>query len=132
MRRTLLAAKLHRLHVTHAERDYEGSIAIDARLLAAAGVLEYERVEVYNVTNGERFGTYAILADEDSGVVSINGAAAHKAQPGDLVIVCSYATLDDSELVGFKPRLVYVDARNRITRTRNVPAMRAAGSGSQR
>jgi aspartate 1-decarboxylase len=117
MRRTLLIGKLHRLRVTHAERDYEGSIAIDARLLEAAGMRAYERVEVYNVTNGERFSTYTIAGEPGSGIVSVNGAAAHKAAPGDLVIVCAYGEFEESEADAHVPRLVYVDARNRMTRT---------------
>lgn len=113
----MLKSKIHRARVTHAELDYEGSIAIDSRLLDAADIREYERVEVYNVTNGERFATYAIRAEAGSGIVSINGAAAHKASPGDIIIVCSYAEYQEKDLVAFKPRLIYVDAQNRITRT---------------
>lgn len=119
MRRILLKSKLHRVRVTHAELDYEGSVAIDARLLEAADIREYERVEVYNLRNGERFATYAIRAEPGSGLISVNGAAAHKAGPGDIVIICAYAELEERELAGFAPRLVYVDERNRITHTRN-------------
>ena len=119
MRRILLRSKLHRVTVTHSELDYEGSVAIDGRLLDAADIHEYERIEVYNLRNGERFSTYAIRADEGSGIVSVNGAAAHKASPGDKVIICAYAELEEKELATFKPRLVYVDARNHITHTRN-------------
>lgn len=116
MRRPMLKSKIHRARVTHSERDYEGSIAIDSRLLDAADMREYERVEIYNVTNGERFATYAIRAEAGSGIISINGAAAHKAAPGDIVIICSYADLEDRELATFEPRLVYVDAQNQIRR----------------
>jgi aspartate 1-decarboxylase len=119
MRRHMLRSKLHRVTVTHSELDYEGSVAIDGRLLDAADIHEYERIEVYNVRNGERFSTYAIRADEGSGIISVNGAAAHKADPGDIVIICAYAELEEKELASFKPRLVYVDARNHITHTRN-------------
>lgn len=119
MQRTLLRAKLHRVHVTHSELDYEGSVAIDGRLLDAADIREYERIEVYNIRNGERFGTYAIRAEEGSGIISVNGAAAHKASPGDLLIICAFAVLEEKELAQFKPRLVYVDGQNRITHTRN-------------
>ncbi len=119
MQRTLLKAKLHRVHVTHSEPDYEGSVAIDDRLLKAADIREYERIEVYNLKNGERFSTYAIRAEEGSGTISVNGAAAHKAEPGDIVIICAYAAFEENELAAFKPRLVYVDAYNRITHTRN-------------
>jgi aspartate 1-decarboxylase len=119
MRRLMLRSKLHRVTVTHSELHYEGSVAIDGRLLDAADIREYERIEVYNLRNGERFSTYAIRADEGSGIISVNGAAAHKADPGDIVIICAYAEFEEKELAAFKPRLVYVDARNRITHTRN-------------
>jgi aspartate 1-decarboxylase len=119
MRRIMLRAKLHRVTVTHSEPDYEGSVAIDGRLLDAADIREYERIEVYNLRNGERFATYAIRAEEGSGIISVNGAASHKADPGDIVIICAYAEFEEKELTSFKPRLVYVDARNRITHTRN-------------
>ena len=119
MQRTLLRAKLHRVHVTHSELDYEGSVAIDGRLLDAADIREYERIEVYNIKNGERFSTYAIRAEEGSGIISVNGAAAHKAGPGDLLIICAFGVLEEKELALFKPRLVYVDTQNRITHTRH-------------
>jgi aspartate 1-decarboxylase len=119
MRRQMLKSKLHRVTVTHSELDYEGSVAIDGRLLDAADIREYERIEVYNLRNGERFSTYAIRAEAGSGIISVNGAAAHKASPGDIVIICAYAEVEEKELAGFKPRLVYVDGRNRITHTRH-------------
>ncbi|OGI47052.1 MAG: aspartate 1-decarboxylase [Candidatus Muproteobacteria bacterium RIFCSPHIGHO2_01_FULL_65_16] len=119
MRRIMLRAKLHRVRVTHSEPDYEGSVAIDGRLLDAADIREYERIEVYNLKNGERFSTYAIRAQDGSGIVSVNGAAAHRADPGDIVIICAYAEFEEKELAAFKPRLVYVDDNNRITHTRN-------------
>lgn len=126
MRRIMMKSKLHRVHVTHAELEYEGSVAIDSRLLDAADIREYERVEVYNLKNGERFSTYAIRAEAGSGIVSVNGAAAHKADPGDIVIICAYAEYEERELVNFKPRLVYVDANNRITHTRNAIPVQVA------
>ncbi|HET9122774.1 MAG TPA: aspartate 1-decarboxylase [Acidiferrobacteraceae bacterium] len=126
MQRTLLRAKLHRVRVTHAERDYEGSVAVDGLLLRAADIREYERIEVYNVSNGERFATYAIRAAEGSGTISVNGAAAHRAQPGDVVILCVYALLEERELAGFAPRLVYVDADNRVLRISNTIPMQVA------
>ncbi len=116
---TLLKAKLHQARVTHSELEYEGSCAIDGVLLDAAGIHEYEQVHIYNLANGERFSTYAIRAQEDSGIISINGAAAHLAQPQDRVIICAYSQLDQNEAANFKPTLVYVDASNRIVRTRN-------------
>jgi aspartate 1-decarboxylase len=118
MRRIMLKSKLHRVHVTHSDPDYEGSVAIDARLLDAADILEYERIEVYNLGNGERFSTYAIQAEAGSGIISVNGAAAFKASPGDIVIICTYAELEEKELATFNPCLVYVDNRNLITHTR--------------
>jgi len=117
MQLTLLKAKLHRARVTHAELEYEGSCAIDASLLDAAGIYEYEQIEIYNVTNGERFSTYAIRAESASGVISVNGAAAHKAEVGDIVIICTYGQLDATEIEGFRPRLIYVNSRNQIVRT---------------
>jgi len=119
----MLKSKVHRARVTHSELDYEGSIAIDSKLLDAADMREYERVEIYNVTNGERFATYTIRAEAGSGIISINGAAAHKASPGDIIIICSYADFEERELASFNPRLVYVDAQNRIARIGNaIPA----------
>jgi len=126
MIRTLLRAKLHRVHVTHSELHYEGSLAVDERLLEAANIAEYERIEIYNVTNGERFATYTIRAEAGSGIVSVNGAAAHKASPGDIIIVCAYASVDENELASFRPRLVYVDEHNRIGQVRNAIPVQAA------
>ena len=126
MRKTMLNAKLHRVRVTHSELDYEGSVAIDSALLEAARIHEYEQVEVYNVTNGERFSTYAIRAEKHSGIISVNGAAAHRADPGDIIIICSYVSLEESELKHFKPRLVYVDDANRISHTRNTIPVQVA------
>jgi aspartate 1-decarboxylase len=126
MQRTMLKSKLHRVTVTHAELDYEGSCAIDDNLLEAANIHEYEQIHIYNVTNGERFSTYAIRAERGSGIISINGAAAHKAQPQDIIIIASYAQYDASELEKFTPELVYVDAQNRIQSQRNhIPAQAA-------
>lgn len=126
MKRRLLKSKLHRVTVTHSELEYEGSVAIDGRLLDAADILEYEKLEVYNITNGERFSTYAIRAEEASGIISVNGAAAHRANPGDVVIICTYADMDERELTNFKPLLVYVDSDNRITHTRNTIPVQVA------
>ena len=123
---TLLKAKLHGATVTHSELLYEGSCAIDASLLRAAGMLEYEQIHIYNVTSGERFTTYAIRAEEGSGVISVNGAAAHRARPGDRVIICAYASLDRDELASFKPTLVYLDDANRVSRIGNAIPMQAA------
>ncbi len=119
MNRTMLKAKLHRACVTQVELDYEGSCAIDEALLEAADIHEYEQIHIYNIDNGERFVTYAIRAERGSGTISINGAAAHKASPGDRVIICSYAVLNAQEVAGHSPRLVYLDENNRITHTRD-------------
>ncbi len=126
MQLTMLKTKLHRVTVTHSELEYEGSCAIDGVLLDAAGIREFEQIHIYNINNGERFVTYAIRAEEGSGVISVNGAAAHKASPGDLVIICSYATLDQKELATFKPVLIYVDGANRIVRQSNTIPTQAA------
>lgn len=126
MQITMLQAKLHRARVTHAELEYEGSCAIDGHLLDTAGMREYQQIDIYNITNGERFTTYAIRAQDHSGIISVNGAAAHKASPGDVIIICSYIQLDQRELAAFKPTLVYVDQDNRITHTRNTIPVQVA------
>ncbi len=118
MNRTMLKSKLHRAHVTHVELEYEGSCAIDEALLEAADICEYEQIHIYNIDNGARFVTYAIRAERGSRVISVNGAAAHKAEPGHRVIICTYAALSQQELANFSPRLVYLDEANRISHTR--------------
>ena len=126
MQLTMLKCKLHRARVTHAELDYEGSCAIDGRLLDLAGIHEYEQIQIYNVANGERFTTYAIRAENGSGTISVNGAAAHKARVGDRVIICSYAGVEAHEARVHKPKLVYLDEANRVTRTANTIPVQAA------
>jgi aspartate 1-decarboxylase len=126
MQHTMLKAKLHKARVTHAELEYEGSCAIDSALLDAAGIHEYEQIDIYNITNGERFTTYAIRAERDSGIISVNGAAAHKANPDDVVIICSYTRINDHELVNFKPTLVYLDQDNHITHIRSAIPVQVA------
>ncbi len=123
---TLLKAKLHRACVTHAEVDYEGSCAIDGELLDAAGIHDYEQIEIYNVTNGERFSTYAIRGEVGSRIISVNGAAAHKASPGDRVIICAYGSMDENEVVRHQPRLLYMDEHNRVKNSRNAIPVQAA------
>jgi len=126
MQLTMLKCKLHRARVTHAELDYEGSCAIDTRLLEMTGIQEYEQIHIYNVTNGERFSTYAITAEAGSGVISVNGAAAHKAHVGDCVIICAYTMLDAHESKLHRPRLVYCDDNNRVIRSANtIPVQEA-------
>jgi len=126
MQRTVLMAKLHKAHVTHSELEYEGSCAIDGHLLDTAGIREYEQIHMYNLDNGERFTTYAIRAQDHSGIISVNGAAAHKAEPGHRVIICAYAVLNENELASFKPTLVYVDADNKVINTRNAIPVQVA------
>lgn len=126
MQRTMLKSKLHRATVTHSELHYEGSCAIDETLLDAANIDEFEQIQIYNVTNGERFTTYAIRAARGSGIISVNGAAAHKADPGDLVIIATYAVYNELELARYAPELVYVDADNRIMDTRHAIPVQAA------
>jgi aspartate 1-decarboxylase len=113
MKKEVLRGKIHRATVTQAEVDYEGSIGVDAGLLGAAGIEEYDRVEVYDVTRGSRFATYAIEAPEGSGTISVNGAAARLVQPGDLVIIAAYGTVEVGEPHP-KPALVFVDRQNAI------------------
>lgn len=126
MQVTLLKAKLHQAAVTHAELEYEGSCAIDGTLLDTAGIHEYEQIQIYNISNGERLVTYAIRAEDGSGIVSVNGAAAHKASPGDRIIICSYAVFNSHEAALHKPTLVYLDKQNRIIRTANAIPVQAA------
>jgi len=126
MQRTMLKSKLHRARVTHSELHYEGSCAIDETLLEAADIREYQQIEIYNVTNGERFTTYAIRAERDSGIISVNGAAAHKADPGDIIIIATYAIYNELELQKFEPELVYVDENNCIINRRNHIPVQAA------
>jgi aspartate 1-decarboxylase len=127
MQRMMLKSKLHRVTVTDAELHYEGSCAIDDALLEAADIKEYQQIDIYNINNGERFTTYAIRAERGSGTISVNGAAARRAAPGDLLIIASYVMMNEVELQKFEPDLVYVDARNRITHhSRRIPEQAAA------
>ena len=113
--RRVLQGKIHRATVTGADLHYEGSIAIDKGLLEASGILEYEEVQIYNVTNGERFATYVIEGERGSGVICVNGAAAHKASEGDIIIICAYVDVEQEHAETWKPKLVYVDGANRIS-----------------
>ena len=126
MLRRMLKSKLHRVTVTHSELEYEGSCAIDINLLKEANITEYEQIAIYNITNGERFTTYAISAEQGSGIISINGAAAHKANPGDMLIIATYADYNEIELEKYSPSLVYVDSENNITITKNSIDIQAA------
>ena len=111
MRRTLMKSKIHRATVTGADLNYEGSISIDPSLCDAARLLPYERVEIYDVNNGNRFNTYVIPGKK--GQICLNGAAARLVHPGDLIIIVSYGDFEESECLGFKPTKVFVDAQNR-------------------
>ena len=126
MQRIMLKAKLHRVRVTQSELHYEGSCAIDDDLLDAADIKEYQQIDIYNVTNGERFTTYAIRAQRGSGTISVNGAAADKANPGDILIIATYAMYSELELQKFQPQLVYVDEHNRIVAQRDRIPVQAA------
>ncbi|MDX8389015.1 MAG: aspartate 1-decarboxylase [Mariprofundaceae bacterium] len=112
---TMLKSKLHRTTVTHAELDYEGSCAIDQGLMEQANILPFEQLHIYNVSNGERFTTYAITAPRGSGTIGVNGAAAHKASTGDLLIICTYSGMSEGKAKCFQPVLVYVDENNVTT-----------------
>jgi aspartate 1-decarboxylase len=118
--RTMLKSKIHRARVTGLNIDYEGSITIDKKLMAEADILPYEQVQVLNLNNGVRFITYVIEGTRDSGQVCLNGASARLAKKGDIILILSYCQLEDSQAPNFLPKLVYVDARNRITRTKRV------------
>ncbi len=126
MQRTMLKSKLHRVTVTQSELHYEGSCAIDQSLLEAADIKEYQQIEIWNIDNGERFSTYAITAERGSGTISVNGAAARKASPGDLLIIATFASYNEIELARFEPDLVYVDAKNRIINQRSKIPVQAA------
>lgn len=126
MQRTMLQAKLHRVRVTQSELHYEGSCAIDDDLLDASGIKEYQQIDIYNVSNGERFTTYAIRAQRGSRTISVNGAAAHKAGPGDILIIAAYSGYSEMEMQKYHPVLVYVDEHNRIIAQREQIPVQAA------
>ena len=115
MQRIMLRAKIHRATVTQCDLNYEGSCGIDENLLEAADIREFEKIELYNVNNGERFATYAIKGKRGSGEISLNGAAARKAHLGDLLIICTYAPMTAAEIETYQPNIVFVDEHNRIT-----------------
>lgn len=111
---TMLKGKIHRATVTQAELDYVGSITIDEKLMKAAGIVEYEKVQIADVNNGQRFETYVIAGESDSGVICLNGAAARCVQKGDKIIIMCYAQLEEKEAETHKPRVVFVDDNNNI------------------
>ncbi|MDX2462981.1 MAG: aspartate 1-decarboxylase [Porticoccus sp.] len=123
---TLLKGKLHMGTVSHAELWYDGSCAIDSELLDLAGLREFEQIDIYNVNNGERFTTYIIRGEAGSGIISMNGAAARKCQVGDRVIIATYAQYTEEEMVKHKPKLVYLNADNRVERASNTIPVQVA------
>jgi aspartate 1-decarboxylase len=122
MMRTLLKSKLHRVTVTQTELHYDGSCAVDEALLEAAGLVEYERVDIYNVHNGQRFSTYVVRAPRGSGTICVMGAAARLASVGDRLIVASFASLDEAEVRGHQPRVVLVDEKNHVLEVKSASA----------
>jgi aspartate 1-decarboxylase len=114
MQRIMLRAKIHRATVTQCDLNYEGSCGIDPDLLEAADIREFEEIVLYNVNNGERFSTYAIKAERGSGAIALNGAAARRAHLGDLMIICTYAPMNETEVETYKPKIVFVDEKNRV------------------
>lgn len=129
MYRTMLKSKVHRATVTQADLHYVGSVTVDEKLMRAADLLPGEQVSIVDITNGARLETYVIAGPADSGVLGINGAAAHLVHPGDLVILISYAQMEDAEAASFQPRIVFVDRENRIKHDGSDPSHAPEGSG---
>ncbi|NDK88112.1 aspartate 1-decarboxylase [Gordonia desulfuricans] len=129
MFRTMMTSKIHRATVTQADLHYVGSVTIDADLLDAANLLEGEQVSIVDITNGARLETYAIAGERGSGVIGINGAAAHLVHPGDLVILIAYGVLNEEEVRNYSPNVVFVDADNRVLESGADPAHAPEGSG---
>ena len=132
MMRIMMKSKIHRATVTQADLDYVGSVTLDAALMEAADLLEGEQVAIVDITNGARIETYVIPGPRDSGVIGINGAAAHLVHPGDLVIIMSYAVVDDAEARALRPLVVHVDEQNRVVKIGNDPAEPVPGSDQVR
>jgi aspartate 1-decarboxylase len=132
MMRIMMKSKIHRATVTQADLDYVGSVTLDAALMEAADLLEGEQVAIVDITNGARIETYVIPGERGTGVIGINGAAAHLVHPGDLVIIMSYAVLDDAEARALEPRVVHVDEKNRIVKLGNDAAEPVPGSDQKR
>jgi aspartate 1-decarboxylase len=132
MMRIMMKSKIHRATVTQADLDYVGSVTLDAALMEAADLLEGEQVAIVDITNGARIETYVIPGERGSGVIGINGAAAHLVHPGDLVIIMSYAVLDDAEARALEPRVVHVDEKNRIVKLGDDAAEPVPGSNQKR
>jgi aspartate 1-decarboxylase len=130
--RIMMKSKIHRATVTQADLDYVGSVTLDAALMEAADLLEGEQVAIVDITNGARIETYVIPGERGSGVIGINGAAAHLVHPGDLVIIMSYAVLSDEEARALNPRVVHVDEKNRVVKLGNDAAEPVPGSSQKR
>ena len=120
MQRIMLRAKIHRATVTQCDLNYEGSCGIDEDLLDAADIREFEKIELYNINNGERFSTYAIRGKRGSGEISLNGAAARRAHLGDLLIICTYAPMTEEQIASYVPKIVFVDDKNHITSLKTI------------
>ena len=125
MQRIMLKSKIHRATVTGADLHYEGSVTIDRDLMDAADIVSYEKVAVWNVTNGSRLETYAIEGERGSGVICLNGAAARLVAPQDLVIIASFVNMDNAAALAHEPKLVFVDEKNRMLPTRKEEAGQA-------
>jgi aspartate 1-decarboxylase len=132
MMRIMMKSKIHRATVSQADLDYVGSVTIDADLLDAAELIEGEQVAIVDITNGARLETYVIPAERGSGVIGINGAAAHLVRPGDLIIIMSYALMDEAEARALTPRVVHVDGANQVVKIGNDAAEPVPGSGQRR
>ena len=126
MQHIMLKGKLHQACVTHSVLEYDGSCAIDSDLVKLAGMREFEQIQIYDITNGERFTTYVILGGAGSGIISVNGSAAHRAKPGDRVIICAYGNYSEQELLNHAPKLVYLNEKNQVVRTANTIPVQAA------
>ena len=114
MHHIMLKSKIHRATVVESDLNYEGSLTIDSTLMSAVGLHPFEQIKVYNINNGERFDTYIIEGEADSGIIGLNGAAARKGLVGDLIIIASYCLLDEKELAGYRPKIVLLDRENHI------------------
>ena len=132
MMRIMMKSKIHRATVTQADLDYVGSVTLDVALMEAADLLEGEQVAIVDITNGARIETYVIPGPRGTGVIGINGAAAHLVHPGDVVIIMSYAVLDEAEARALKPRVIHVDEKNRVVKIGNDPAEPVPGSDQKR
>jgi len=133
MTRTMFRSKVHRVRVTECDVEYEGSLTLDAALMAAAEMVPYERIEVYNVDNGNRFATYLIEGEPGGGQCCVNGAAAHLVSEGDRLILATYTTVQDAELEHYQPTVVVVDSANRIKSVKSVErhGVKVTGTGCE-